>query len=709
MPRRREGEIHGFATGLAEKDPRVVPLAISHVQDDPGGSKPLVPIDVVEHLWVPLCDGTRLAARLWRPADPAYGPVPAVLEYIPYRKRDGTRARDEPMHGAFAAQGYAALRVDLRGSGDSEGFLDDEYLKLEQDDALEVIAWIAAQPWCSGAVGMMGKSWGGFNALQVAARRPPALKAIITVCSTDDRFADDIHFMGGCLLNDNLWWGSIMLAYQARPPEAAIVGDGWRAAWQARLEHMPFWPKLWLEHQCRDEYWKHGSVCEDWTAIACPVLIVGGWADAYPNAVPRLLSNLDVPRLGIIGPWAHLYPHDGVPGPAIDFLGEATRWWDTWLKGIDTGQMTEPLLRAFIEEHAPPAPTRTMAAGRFVAEPIWPSATIRNRLLWLGTASLREAPDAGEAPASIRSPLWTGSTAGEWMGTGVAGENPGDQRLDDGMSLCFDSAPLSVDLDSLGNPVVELDLSSDHPDAQMCVRLCDVSPDGASVRVSYAVLNLSHRDGSEAPKPMVPGEVVRVRLLLKVCGHRFPAGHRIRLAISTAYWPLVWPARDPARLTIVPGASVLHLPDRPIRSDESPVVFPPPSHGPRTPMTKVREGRIARQTSFDWIAGTSTTVTRGEGGLFGEGVNRFDDIGVTLSHDLVRTLTIAADDPLSAVSQIEQHYEMSREGWTASIDTTAVLRADREHFHLSGTLRVVENGALVSTQNWDERVPRLYL
>ncbi len=174
-------------------------------------------VSVSEHVWIPLSDGCRLGARLWLPEDAARAPVPAILEYIPYRKRDGTRGRDDPMHGYFAAHGYAAVRVDMRGSGESDGQLADEYLRQEQDDALEVIAWIARQPWCSGRVGMQGKSWGGFNALQVAARRPPALKAIITTFSTDNRYTDDIHYMGGCLLNDNLWWGSIMLAYQSRP------------------------------------------------------------------------------------------------------------------------------------------------------------------------------------------------------------------------------------------------------------------------------------------------------------------------------------------------------------------------------------------------------------------------------------------------------------------------------------------------------------
>ena len=330
-------------------------------------------VAVTENLWIPLPDGTRLAARMWRPR--VEDPVAAVLEYIPYRKRDGTRGRDEPMHGFFAAAGFAALRVDMRGSGESDGLLDDEYLTQEQDDAVAVIAWIAAQPWCSGSVGMMGKSWGGFNALQVAARRPPALKAIITVCSTDDRFGDDIHYKGGCLLNDNLWWGAIMLAYQGRPPDPELRPD-WRERWLERLDHMPFWPALWLAHQTRDAYWRHGSVCEDWDAIAVPVLAVGGYGDAYTDAVPRLIQNLRVPRLGLVGPWAHIYPQDGSPGPAIDFLGECTRWWDHWLNGRETGLLAEPRMRAFIEERQPPSATRATSAGRFVGEAEWPSVTV---------------------------------------------------------------------------------------------------------------------------------------------------------------------------------------------------------------------------------------------------------------------------------------------------------------------------------------------
>jgi putative CocE/NonD family hydrolase len=665
-------------------------------------------VHVTEHLWIPLADGTRLAARLWLGG--AGGPVPALLEYIPYRKRDGTRGRDEPMHQVFAAAGYGVVRVDMRGSGESDGLLEDEYLAREQDDALEVIAWLAAQPWCDGSVGMMGKSWGGFNALQVAARRPPALKAIITVYSTEDRFGGDIHYMGGALLNDNLWWGSIMLAYQARPADPALVGEGWRRQWRERLDAMPFWPGLWLAHQRRDDYWRHGSVCEDWAAIECPVLAIGGWADSYTNAVPALLAHLRVPRLGIIGPWAHIYPQDGVPGPAIGFLDEALRWWDHWLKRRDTGIMAAPMLRAFIEDRQDPvSTTRPMATGTWRAEPAWPSPGIGLRYFHPQGAALAAAPAPAGEVQRIRSPLWTGIASGEWMGTGVAGEMPGDQRLDDGHALVFDTPPLAEAIECLGQPVAELSVSADAPHAQIAVRLCDVAPDGSSQRVSYGVLNLAHRDGSAEPKPLVPGETVRVTLALKICGHRFAAGHRIRFALSTAYWPILWPAPYAATVTLDPAASRFGLPVRGAEADESPVVFSAPLPGPAAPVTRIAEGRLERRVSLDALTGTASYVTLGAGGLFGEGVQRFDEIGTSLDHALTRRLTVGADDPLSARAEIDQSYEMGRDGWRIRIETRTDMTGDAEVFVLTGTLRAFENGELVAERAWSETIERDHL
>ncbi|HSY88232.1 MAG TPA: CocE/NonD family hydrolase, partial [Verrucomicrobiae bacterium] len=223
-------------------------------------------IRTIELAWIPMSDGRRLAARLWLPVDAEREPVPAILEYIPYRRRDGTRPRDEETHAWVAAQGYACARVDIAGSGDSDGLLLDEYLQQEQDDAVEIIAWLSAQPWCSGKVGMIGISWGGFNGLQVAARQPPALKAVISLASTVDRYADDVHFMGGALLADNMDWGAAFFTYAALPPDPAMVGAGWRKQWLERLEVLRPFPPLWLAHQRRDDFWKHGSVSENYAA-----------------------------------------------------------------------------------------------------------------------------------------------------------------------------------------------------------------------------------------------------------------------------------------------------------------------------------------------------------------------------------------------------------------------------------------------------------
>ena len=660
-------------------------------------------VEVVEHVFIPLKDGARLAARLWLPRDAQANPVPAILEYIPYRKRDGTRARDEPMHGWFAAHGYACARVDLRGSGESDGHLADEYLPQELQDACEAIAWLAAQTWCSGRVGMMGKSWGGFNALQTAALRPPALRAIITVCSTDDRYADDIHYMGGAPLNDNLWWGSIMLAYQARPADPRLVGEGWREQWLARLAALPFFPALWLSHQRRDAYWRHGSVCEDYAAIQCPVFAVGGWADAYSNAVPRLLANLTAPRLGLIGPWAHLYPHDGVPGPAIGFLQEALRWWDHWLRDRDTGIMREPTLRAFIEEWTPPG-DRAVAPGRFVGEEHWPSPRIAREEFRLSGGKVARGPVAA-AEVAFRSPCWTGMAAGEWMGMGVAGESPADQRHDDGFSLAFDGEPLLERLEILGAPEVELEIASDRPAAQLCVRLCDVAPDGSSRRVSYGVLNLTHRDSHAEPAALAPGAFYKVQVKLNDCGYAFAAGHVVRIALSTAYWPLLWPAPEAATLTLrTPGRLI--LPVRPQGLREPEVRFELAAQGSPEPTTRVAQGRATRQASLDLIAGVATYVASGEGGLFGEGARRFDAIDSTHAHNLRRELSIGAVDPLTARYAIVQSYELGRAGWRIRIETTAQMRASAGEFRLEGQLKAYENGQLAGERAWSLAIPR---
>ena len=483
-------------------------------------------VKIIENDWFTLSDGTRLSYRLWLPESEE--PLPTILEYLPYRKRDGTRGRDNPMHGYFSGHGYNVIRVDIRGTGESDGLLEDEYLKQEQDDALEVIDWISKQPWCDGQVAMMGKSWGGFNSLQIAARRPPALKAVMVVGYTDDRYNNDIHYKGGLVLNDNFWWGAIMLGYQSRAIDPEIVGDRWREMWLERLKNMPLWMGNWLEHQTRDEYWQHGSVCEDYSAIEVPIFAVDGYADSYTNTVLSLLENVDVPKKGILGPWAHVYAHDGIPEPAINFLGEGVRWWDHWLKGKENGVLDGPMVQAWIENSMAPSTNRPVSDGRWVAIEDWPSKAVSPKEYQLTYGRLVEEREAQEEKVLLHTPLAHTLLANEWMGAGVPGESPGDQRIDNGLSMTFDSEILSEDLEIFGYPRIDLKLASDKPNAMLYASLCDIAPDGSSERVSYGVMNLTHLQGHDKVVPLIPGEEVSAFVGLDCCGHRFKAGHRIR-------------------------------------------------------------------------------------------------------------------------------------------------------------------------------------
>ncbi len=663
------------------------------------------PIKEIENTWITMPDGCRLAARIWMPQDAARTPVPAILEYIPYRKRDFTRGRDEPMHRYFAGHGYAVLRVDVRGSGDSDGILVDEYVQQEQDDAVEVIRWIAAQPWCNGAVGMMGKSWGGFNSLQVAALQPPALKAIITVCSTDDRYADDAHYMGGCLLDENLTWGSVLLTFNAYPPDPEVVGARWRRMWLERLEHAVLFPEAWLRHQRRDAYWKHGSVCEAFDRIRCPVYAIGGWADAYTNAIPRLLAGLLVPRKGLVGPWAHVYPHNGIPGPAIGFLQEALRWWDQWLKGMETGIMAEPMYRVWMQESLPPRAYYATRPGRWVAEATWPSPRIAWHPLYLNEGRLddREQP---ESNVSLRSPQTIGMAGGDWCGFGEEGEMSTDQRDEDARSLAFDSGPLHDRLEILGAPVAALELTVDKPSALLAVRLNDVAPDGASTRVTYGLFNLTHRESHEYPTPLEPGKRYAVRVQLNDIAHAFPAGHRLRLAISTCYWPVAWPSPEPATLTLHAGASVLNLPVRPSRAEDD--ALPPfarveaaPSDvesalGVRTARRSVERDDARLETIYTIASDEGENLTR----------VRVEPIQLDIAQRSLKRYIIRDDDPLSAQAEVEHITMLRRNDWSTRIETHTRLTSSSDVFRLHATLDAYEQGTRIFSKRWDRSVPR---
>ena len=647
-------------------------------------------------LGIKLADGTRLSARVWMPQDAATNPVPAILEYLPYRKRDGTFQRDELTHPYFASYGYACLRVDIRGNGDSEGIMKDEYTPRELADAVEVIDWIAAQPWCSGPVGMMGISWGGFNALQVAALRPGPLKAIITLCSTVDRFADDIHYKGGCLLGENFGWGATMFSYSSRAPDPEIVGDKWRAMWLERLEANPLLAARWLKHQRRDDYWKHGSVCEDYSAIGAATLAIGGWGDAYKNSVQALVENLKTPVKGIIGPWIHKYPHFATPEPRIGFLQEALRWWDRWLKGLETGVENDPDLRLYLLESDRPRPDYDFRAGRWINQNFREAPT---RVLHLSAEGLADAPS--EFRHLVDTPYDTGADSGEFCAIWGGPDLPGDQRRDDRQSVCFDSAPLGKALAVVGAPVVRLTVECTAPVAQIAVRLNDLRPDGSVVRVTYGLLNLTHRNGPQHPVPMPTGTPVEITLRLDQIAYELPAGHQLRLSVSNAYWPLAWPAPGPASLVLHGGSVELPL----INEGRAPVAdFPPPECAPGANVRYLRPTSNRREFRTDRESGVVTLEITDD---FGE--IEILNHGMIVSSIAREWLSIHPDEPLSARIRAFWVDTMRRGDWAVRTEAESEMWSDETEFHLRAQLRAYEGETCIFEREYKEQIARKLL
>ena len=653
----------------------------------------------VPHTTIKLADGCQLAARLWMPQDAEEHPVPAILEYLPYRKNDWTARRDAVMHRYFAGHGYASVRVDMRGTGDSEGILTDEYSELELVDALEIIEWIVSQPWCQGAVGMIGISWGGFNALQVAARQPTALKAIITVASTDDRYADDVHYMGGCLIgSDMLSWASTMFAYNARPPDPAVVGDRWREMWFDRMRKTPPFIETWISHQRRDDYWKHGSICEDYGDVKCAVYAVGGWADPYRNAIFRMLAGMPGPTKGLIGPWAHAYPFEAAPGPAIGFLQECLRWWGHWLKGEDTGVMEEPRLRAWMQEPVPPGPWHDENPGRWVAEKGWPSASMEASTWWLADGRLLDYEPVSEAEVHFLGPQETGLYAGTWCPHGDRADFVPDQRPEDGRSLTFDSAPLDERIEILGFPQLVFTFSVDRPNALVAVRLCDVAPGGESTLVTRAVFNLAHRESHENPEPLTPGERYTVRIALNSIGYSFPPRHRLRVAISPTYWPWAWPSPEPVTLTVATGwCSSFVLPVRvPQREDEALPEFEPPEGAPPPVMEQLPETPTERVIRHDVASGWTTMTWKDHS----ERRQWFVREGLEYEQAAQDVVEICTNDPLSARISCEWSIALRRQGWEARVETQSVMTADDEFFRVTNLLEGYEGNTRVFANTW---------
>lgn len=656
---------------------------------------------VIENQWIRLKDGTRLAARIWMPEGAEADPVPAVFEFLPYRKRDGTSPRDESTYPVFAAAGIAGVRVDIRGSGESDGVIDGEYTELELANACELIAWIAEQPWSNGSVGMMGISWGGFNCLQVAALRPPALKAVISIASTTDRYNDDIHYKNGCHLSAQLSWAATMLAYQSRSPDPEIVGDRWLEMWMERLENEPFFMEEWLAHQRRDAFWKHGSICEDYSAIEIPALVIAGWADGYRNTPFIAAEGLGDKAKALVGPWVHKYPHFAWPKPRADFHGEAIAFWNRWLRGEENGIEDLPQVRAYILDGPKPATRRDNDPGFWASKKFWSEP--ESECFYVDQfGTLLEGMPIPHAPAHeiyLKSPLDTGTAAGEWFTLKPDAELAGDQRGDDAGSLTFQTPPLDEAKDYLGRPSITLTLRADAELANLFARIVDIHPDGTATRVSFGVINLAHRDGNEEPKPLVPGEPVKVRLDLDACGYRFEKGHRIRLSLSTSYWPMILPPPVDPGVTIDIASLGLAMPllgehetfdmKQPDNPDPLPKYI---EHAPSETRRSVTRDLAANLTRYEVLEDT---------GLF-----EHPGTGLSTRQLKEETWSISPDDPLSMTGVSTWTCDMKRARWSVRTVSTAKIACTKTDWLISASVTAYDGEKQIFEKTFKKAIAR---
>lgn len=651
---------------------------------------------------IPMPDGVHLAADIYMPAGPVpTGGYPVLLEYLPYRK-DESRGERFSFFSYFVQRGYAVARVDIRGTGRSEGRLVDyEYTEQEQQDGEAVIAWLARQPFANGNVGMFGISWGGFNAIQMAMRRPPALKAIVAVMATDDIYQDDVHFMDGVMHVDA--WEIGQDLWNALPGAPDFVID--EKYFRDRFDTTP-WMLVQKRQQRDGPHWDRGSLNRDYSLINIPMFVVGGWYDGYRDSVPRMLEHLRAPVKALLGPWNHTWPHQAVPPPAIEWRADVVRWFDQWLQGRDTGIMDEPRFSVYLRDWHPPGVSPEVIPGRWAELSGWPAPEIGTRTLQLhadGTLSAQPAPVArrdlpyvpGEGIEASGSVMWWG----DWAP---------DQRDADARALVFDTPPLEAPLAMLGFPRARLNVSADAPLAHWVVRLSDVAPDGSITQVAGAAFNGAHRDSATEPAPLQPGAIYPLDIEMHFSSWVFARGHHIRLAVNNAQWPMLWPTPRPMTTALhLGGAAPAHLLLPEItRALPDGRKYSAPATDPELPGYRDLAGETVSgypeisAVARDGSSGEARVVATNSGGSeYPWGTVRFTE---RIVHKVA--------DVMPANAGVEALYTITVEllgrtlRWEAALD----FRSDARDFHYHLSRRLLQDGSLLRERHWREALPRDY-
>jgi len=639
-------------------------------------------------------DGVRLAANLFMPegAKPE-DRFPALLEYLPYRKDDWTAERDYPICAYFARRGYVSARVDIRGTGQSEGQTPErEYSAQEQEDGLEVIAWLARQSWSNGSVGMLGISWSGFNSLQLAMRHPPALKAIVAFCATEELFKEDIHYIDGMMHADEFELSMDLQSALTPAPDFPLD----ERALQLRFDN-PHWFLLYLRHQRDGVFWKTPVAPLD--AVQIPIFLVGGFLDGYRDSIPRMLEHVRAPVKAIIGPWNHTFPHDAVPGPAIEWRDQAVRWWDHWLKGKQSGIMDEPRIAVYMRHWHPPGLELKEIPGDWRGEESWPPRGLEYRTYYphADHSLARDVPTADVH--LLKYVPSAGVEAGFWWG-----DLTPDQRPTDAFSLVYDSTPLETDTAILGRPRTFLQASATAPLADWLVRLSDVAPDGIVTLVTGGGINGAQRESSSQPSGLEPGRLYPLAVEMHFTSWVFPRGHRIRLAISNALWPMIWPTPYAMTTSLQlggPQPTRLSLPVVPAQSEARPRFSAsvaadterlPGVHstgGVLPGESKVLRDELRQTTRVEWRGDDSTEFPWGQ----------------EKDHE---QLTYEVQDAHSETSSVhgEAETQVVLPNRVLSWRTFLDVRSDRTRFLYRYRRELWQNGQRIRERNWEEAIPR---
>ncbi len=665
--------------------------------------EPKYKMRIQRNVLIPMRDGIRLSADLFFPD--AEGKFPAVIQYQPYRKDDVTHTSGSWFR-YFAERGIVGVQLDVRGTGGSEGINTDEYMPVEQQDGYDAIEWLARQPWCNGNVGMIGASYGGFTCIQVAMHQPPHLKAIVPIYATDDRYTDDCHYTRGGNMRmyyDAGFYGGWMVAMNALPPYPELSGERWVEMWKTRLEHNePYIPK-WMHQQVDGSYWRYASLRPGYDRILCPVFLIDGWHDGYPNPELRAYMHLRVPKKLLMGPWVHELPDGSVPGPRINYLNEVTRFFNQYLKGEDTGIMEEPRVTFYMQEYATPERTIDIVPGYWRNDPDFPVPGTKEMTFYLqenGVLASRPGPNQHSDSDEYEYIPTLGLSNGYWSGGGIAYYLPDDQRADEAYSQVYTTAPFEQEVRILGWPQAILHASSSAQVVTFVTKLADVAPDGHSALIVDGSLNGTRRESLTDPTPMKPGEIYELKVPMLPTGWVLKPGHRLRVAVSSSDFPNIWPTPEKARNRIYRGG---RYPSRVVL----PVVPQSSLSSPHFVSLRQEAGSSddpsPQQVIIDQFAG-NVTVTK-----HSTYTSTLDDNRGLFTSDEEFRCSANSRDPAHASIMGIHKFVLEREDGVTEVVGESSIRATETAFHIIINLNVTRNGKPFFHKEWTATEPRRLL